>query len=160
MKKVDEDVTVAPSVFIGGATEVPLHWRRAISTVNETGSWERHQTRKNQESNHWNLKQLVNAIWETRQKTLANGKDHSCLNQSTTGPAGPGTFNTYCLAGRPWLYDDQVAKHVTKYASRLQAQMKGHTFDPMYPVPIIGLFHTFMVACDDNGIHEEATMWL
>lgn len=42
-------------------------------------------------------------------------------------------FITFLLAERSSLYDDQVKRHVAKWVSKLQFQMKAQVFDLMDP---------------------------
>lgn len=39
-------------------------------------------------------------------------------------------------------------------------QMKPHTLNPFDPISINGFLKNDMLACDTNGVHEGATMWL
>lgn len=51
-------------------------------------------------------------------------------------------------------------KHIVKWVSRLQAQVKSQISDPMDPVSITWLLNAFNVVCIINSTHEGAAMWL
>lgn len=69
-------------------------------------------------------------------------------------------FRTYRLVDTSPKYDDRVAKRVAKWAKRLQVQMKTNIFDSFDPISIISFLSAFKLACDTNGVHEGAAMWL
>lgn len=50
-------------------------------------------------------------------------------------------LSTYCLVERSSFYDEQVAKQVAQWASRLQVEMKKKTFDPTDLILIIRFLH-------------------
>lgn len=57
------------------------------------------------------------------------------------------------------MYDDQVMKHVTKSASRLQGEKKTQTFDRIDPsISITGVLHKFKIESGNDGIHKESAM--
>lgn len=68
-------------------------------------------------------------------------------------------FHTYHLAAKLTFYDEQVAKHIPKWPSRLQVQMKAQKFDPMEPISMLGLSQAHEVACDHKRIDERAAIW-
>jgi len=43
---------------------------------------------------------------------------------------------------------------------RMEVQLKSQIFDPMDPITILSFLPAFKTACDSNGIHEGAAMWL
>lgn len=56
--------------------------------------------------------------------------------------------------------NDQVPKHVYKWASKLQVELNGQVFGPMDLIHIICFQHAFKRTCDKNGINEDTAMWL
>lgn len=69
-------------------------------------------------------------------------------------------FRTYSLENNSGRYKDEVAGTIAKWASRLQLQMKTSSFSQFHTVSIIASFYSFKLACDMNGLHERAVMWL
>lgn len=67
-------------------------------------------------------------------------------------------FYTYNLVERSSLYDGEVAKRAAKWESRLQVQLNGQTSDQMDLVSIIGFLDAFKMACDNNTLHDGATL--
>lgn len=49
---------------------------------------------------------------------------------------------------------------VDKWAKQVQVQRKSNMFDSFDPILIRGFLSTLEVACDSNGINQDATMWL
>lgn len=52
-------------------------------------------------------------------------------------------------------YDEQVAKHVTTWASRLQVRVKSQLFEPMDQTPITELLYAFKLAFDYNSSRKS-----
>lgn len=72
-------------------------------------------------------------------------------------------YRAYCLSEKSLIYDEQVVKHVSKCASRLQVQMKLQQFDPINSMSVIGFFigiQNCIQQLDNYAIHEGAAMWL
>lgn len=44
--------------------------------------------------------------------------------------------------------------------SKIDEQLKSPTFDGSDPIKILSFLLAFQTACDANGIHEGAAMWL
>lgn len=68
-------------------------------------------------------------------------------------------IHSYLLADRSMHYDEQVAKNVGKWASRIQVQMKFQILDLMNSMSIIGFLHALKMAFDNNRIHKGSVMW-
>lgn len=45
-------------------------------------------------------------------------------------------------------------------AKCMTVQMKHYTSNPFQPISVIGLSKIFKLACDTDGVHENAAMWL
>lgn len=69
-------------------------------------------------------------------------------------------FHTYRLPYLSTYFDEQVAKHVAKWSSRLEVQKESQLFDPMDPMSIFGFFLAFKRACDNNGVHKAVALWM
>lgn len=53
-----------------------------------------------------------------------------------------------------------VSKNIAKIEKQTTAQIKPHTFNSFDPMSIIGFLKNFKLACDTDGVHEGASMWL
>lgn len=60
----------------------------------------------------------------------------------------------------PWQYVEQVSKPIASLTSSIEFQIMAQLLDFMGLISIIRLLYAFRVACDSNGIHERAAMWL
>lgn len=54
----------------------------------------------------------------------------------------------------------QMTRKVANWTKGLQVQMNTTIFHPYDPISIIPFLSSFKLACDTNGIHEIAAMWL
>lgn len=57
-------------------------------------------------------------------------------------------------------FDGRVAKNFAKSEKRLQTQTRSHRFDAFDHIFVISFLSAIKLACDTNGIHERAVMWL
>lgn len=69
-------------------------------------------------------------------------------------------YRMYQLANKWSKYNYTVSKNIIYMVKRMTGQMKPHTFDPFDPILIIGSLRNIKLACDTNGIHECAAIWL
>lgn len=69
-------------------------------------------------------------------------------------------FHSYCLADFSTHFDEQVAKHVTKWLFVLQVQMESQLFDIMDAISNIGFLHKFKMVFDKNPVYKRPSRWL
>lgn len=69
-------------------------------------------------------------------------------------------FSRCRLADWPTDFQEQVAKPVTKLASRLEVQIKPQWFESMDPILIAQFLQAFKMACDNYRVNKGAAMWL
>jgi len=69
-------------------------------------------------------------------------------------------YRTYLLNDRSTKFNSGVTKQIAKMVRRMDVQMKSQIFDPVDPITILSFLPAFKTACDSNGIHEGAAMWL
>lgn len=67
-------------------------------------------------------------------------------------------YFTYPLADQSQVFDEVVAKKVSKWANRLQGQMKSQHLDPMDRFSVIQFLSASKVAYGNNAIHETKAM--
>lgn len=148
------------SILIKRVAALALQSQRVIQMVMKTVNGKSCQFQRVQESAHQKLKLQVVTCREIRRWNLASRRSQKALRMV------PGSFRTslgnknYCIVERSSLYDDQVEKLVTKWASRWQVQMKVQLFDPVDFILIIGFLHRFKLAGDSNRIYERAAIRL
>lgn len=157
------ETTVQPRFAIpkvgAGVVRAMTHQQSDTSSGNKRQSQERHcSERHNIESPHlayiargWctreTKKQVVEEAWvsplETKSSREYKSRDSSKTPCSLKKPMqfrpvndsfSTGMYySTYHFVDRSLLYEDQVAKQVNKWASRIQVEMKAKEFDPMDP---------------------------
>lgn len=66
----------------------------------------------------------------------------------------------YLLNDKSTCFDSKVPCHVSKMAKRMEVQLKSHILEPMNQISILRFLPAFQTACDANGVHEGAAMWL
>lgn len=66
----------------------------------------------------------------------------------------------YCLADNSHKFDRGVSKNTAKMAMPMTDLKNPHTFDPFGLISILGFLKKLKLACDTNGKHENAPMWL
>lgn len=69
-------------------------------------------------------------------------------------------FLTYRLRLQSQKYNGHISEKMDKWARRMNVQMKSACFRPSDPISVLSFLHNFKMACDSNGIHEGAAMWL
>lgn len=68
--------------------------------------------------------------------------------------------HSHVLADCQQHYVDQVSNCIAKWASKLQVQKTCQLFDLMDLLSIIRFLHEFKMFCDNNGLNEQAAIWL
>lgn len=51
-------------------------------------------------------------------------------------------------------------ENIDKMSRRMTVQIQSYIFEPFEPTSIIWFLSNFKLACDTNGIHEGAAVWL
>lgn len=69
-------------------------------------------------------------------------------------------FETYRLTPQAQKYNGHIYGNISKWAKRMEVGVKSSIFKPADPIYIAAFRHIFKTACDSNGIHEEAAIWL
>jgi len=69
-------------------------------------------------------------------------------------------YQTYRLTNRSKRYNSSVSKRISKMQKGMNVQLQSQKFDGTDPVTVINFLDAFQTACDTNGIHEGAAMWL
>lgn len=67
-------------------------------------------------------------------------------------------YRRYRLADKSSLYDDEVARSVSRWAKRLQVQMKSQFFDSLDPISIISFLSGLKLACGTEKVHQRAAL--
>lgn len=69
-------------------------------------------------------------------------------------------YNTYRQMIKLSNYGSIVFKNISKILNHMTAKIKPRIFNPFGPNSIIRILCNFKVACDTNGIYEQAAVWL
>ncbi|CAN8068452.1 unnamed protein product [Agarophyton chilense] len=68
-------------------------------------------------------------------------------------------YRNYRLADRSAKYSGSVARRVAKWAKRMQLTITDN-FSGSDPIAVLKFLSLFRTACDKNGVHEGATLYL
>lgn len=69
-------------------------------------------------------------------------------------------YHTYCPAETSTRYDSSDSKHISKIVTSMTAQISPHTFNSFHQISIIVFLKNIKLACDTNGQHKDAFLWL